>query len=308
MPIEVPPIKQGKLFELLFQELTKLTDLFPDIPVVQEHWNVIFNYCVAPFINTIRDVNRLLNLLQYKFCGISSDIDFSDMVAISVIELFLPKVYKWIKQNKNVLVGLDTGMNLLGKKESIDECKDKYSKEISTLLNNTNQYNAKSVMQCLTMLFPPFAKKTGYIFTQIDRRESRKHNYIYNEVKFDRYFSVDIDDVGIKSALVEKSIYSNSIPELNQLFLAANSNESITGCSFRATFNTFYAKNFILIKFWAGSQSSRSVFCWIVKQISRKTIWVTSGYNFTKTTTYIGFFDNSYLSIIPDNSTCYICL
>lgn len=227
VPIEVPPIKQGKLFELLFQELTKLTDLFPDIPVVQEHWNAIFNYCVAPFVNTIRDVNRLLNLLQYKFCGISSDIDFSDMVAISVIELFLPKVYKWIKQNKNTLVGLDTGMNLLGKKESTDECKGRYSKEIAALLNNTNQYNIKVVMQCLTMLFPPFAKRTGYIFTQIDRRESRKHNYIYNEVKFDRYFSVDIDDVGIKSALVEKAIYSNSVPELNQFFLAANSNESI---------------------------------------------------------------------------------
>lgn len=232
VPIEIPPIKQSKLFGFLFQGLTELSNSFPHIPVVTERWNTIFNNCISPFITTIRDVNRLLNLLQYKFCGIPSDIDFSDMVALSVIELFQPKIYKWIKQNKNILVGANPETAWLSNKDSPDVYKTRYFQEFNSLLNGNEKTSLQNerievIMQCVTTLFPPFAKKTGHILTQIDRNESRKHNYIYNENKFDRYFSVDIDDIAIKSSFVEKAMFTDSRSELNQLLLDANSNESI---------------------------------------------------------------------------------
>lgn len=232
IPIEIPPIKNSDLFELLFQELTKLSESFPNISVVKERWNIVFNDCISPFISTIRDVNRLLNLLQYKFYGIPSDVDFSDMVAISVTELFQPRIYKWIKQNKNVLVGINTDLDLFEKKESPNTYREKYTTIIEKLLCDTNYTQDKGdsvqkTLKCLATLFPPFAKKIGQYYSQIDSNESRKNNYIYNKDKFDRYFSVDIDDVGIKSVLVEKAIFTDSFSDLKQLISSANSNESI---------------------------------------------------------------------------------
>lgn len=232
VPIEIPPIKKSKLFDLLFQELTKLSNLFPDIPVVKERWSEVFNKCVYPFISTIRDVNRLLNLLQYKFCGIPSDVDFSDMVAISVIELFQPNIYKWVKQNKNILVGIATGESLLEKKDTHEKCKERYTAIIEKLVNGTKSEeekndNVKNTMLSLTTLFPPFAKKIGQYYTLIDSNESRKHNYIYNEDKFDRYFSLDIDDVGIRSSIVEKAIFTSSFSDLKQTISNSNSDGNI---------------------------------------------------------------------------------
>ena len=65
--------------------------------------------CVIPLLKNMRDVNRLCNLVQFKFSGIGTEVDFTDMVVISVIEMYYPTVYEWIKYNKNFLTGKLSG-------------------------------------------------------------------------------------------------------------------------------------------------------------------------------------------------------
>ena len=83
MPIQIPNIQRSDLHNFLFEQLDKIIIDFKDLGYNQKHWQQLFQSCVDPFITHLRDINRLCNALRFKLTGISSEIDFADMLAIS---------------------------------------------------------------------------------------------------------------------------------------------------------------------------------------------------------------------------------
>ena len=217
VPIQIPELKGDKFFQLLFEKLDEIIHNYPDVTFNRERWNKLFNACIAPFICTIRDINRLLNLIQFKFSGIPSDVDFSDMVALASIEINLPKVYNWIKSNKVLVTGsVYDWSEAFGRKKTSQEWYDKYNKEFIPLINDNNEktYSVDNALKCVAALFPPFGTKIGVSFETVDRKDSRKNNYIFNEDKFDRYFNLDIEAIGIRRDFIEYTVFSSTLSEL----------------------------------------------------------------------------------------------
>lgn len=105
MPIQIPNIQRSDLHNFLFEQLDKIIIDFKDLGYNQKHWQQLFQSCVDPFITHLRDINRLCNALRFKLTGISSEIDFADMLAISILEIQHPLVYNWAKNNKSILTG-----------------------------------------------------------------------------------------------------------------------------------------------------------------------------------------------------------
>ena len=87
MPIQIPNIQRSDLHNFLFEQLDKIIIDFKDLGYNQKHWQQLFQSCVDPFITHLRDINRLCNALRFKLTGISSEIDFADMLAISILEI-----------------------------------------------------------------------------------------------------------------------------------------------------------------------------------------------------------------------------
>ena len=100
MPIQIPDIQRSDLRNILFDRLDRIKADFKELGFDQNHWQQLFSSCVNPFTKHLRDINRLCNALRFKLTGISSEVDFTDMLAISVLEIHHPLVYEWVKNNK----------------------------------------------------------------------------------------------------------------------------------------------------------------------------------------------------------------
>lgn len=114
MPIQIPDIQRSDLRNALFERLDGIMADFKEIGYNQTHWQRLFESCIDPFITHLRDINRLCNALRFKLTSISSEIDFADMIAISILEIQHPLIYEWIKNNKSILTGENDYSNLGG--------------------------------------------------------------------------------------------------------------------------------------------------------------------------------------------------
>lgn len=204
MPIQIPEIQESKLHATLFNRLDDVLKKYPDSLFDIDHWQKIFNPCVAPFIKNLRDINRLCNTLQFKLTTISPEVDFGDIVAISAIEAGLPTIYEWIKNNKNVLTQntLWVGYRAKTQKEWYQE----YLNEFEKMLQEKKK--GEAVLSYLSYLFPYFGQKIGETYITIDDDLFRKRCLICHQEKFDRYFYFDIDLVGIKKSEIQKAVFT----------------------------------------------------------------------------------------------------
>lgn len=214
IPIEIPDIRSDKLRNVLIEKLNSILVENPEVSFQQIHWQRLFESCIVPFIKNLRDINRLSNSVKFKLTSISAEIDFADMVAISILEIFLPPIYAWVKENKVLLTGpLD--LYALVRNKSQQEWYEFYSTQIQSLLDapnyKKNKVNSEIVINFLARLFPYFGQKIGKIYEVYDMSLFRRNNQIAHPEKFDRYFDLDIDNIRFKkSEIVEVVNYYDS--------------------------------------------------------------------------------------------------
>lgn len=231
MPIQIPEIPEAKLHAVLFNRLNDIIDKQPQILFDRTHWVKIFNPCVKPFIKNLRDINRLCNALRFKLTTISSEVDFSDMVAISAIEIGMPEIYEWIKFNKGLLTGTNTNTNWVTNKRTGEQWKEHYYNELRYVLKNRYfdkelDDNIEMALTCLSNLFPHFGKIINYTYQVVNDDLFRRNNYIAHSEKFDRYFYFDIDTVAIKRASIEEAVYTFGVDDLISLLIKEDKNNN----------------------------------------------------------------------------------
>ena len=227
MPIQIPDIKEAEFNKVLFKNLDKTIEKL-NVPFQAERWKDIFPTCVAPFISNLRDVKRLLNSLNFKLPTISSEIEFSDMVAICAIEIGAPKIFEWIKTRKNILVG-NPDVNFWNTQNNKQpDWLQLYTEEIAPLVDNNVQAKGyaknktETVLNALSYLFPSFGGKIGKGGFALTSAIARKNCYICNIDKFDRYFDFDIDNIFVTRAVVETVVFSYELADLESYLLAEN--------------------------------------------------------------------------------------
>lgn len=225
MPIQIPEIPESKLHGVLLTNLDKImVEYKPSF--FEDRWKQVYTHCVVPFLSNLRDVNMLLNSLQFKLTTIASEIEFSDMIAISAIEIGAPKIFEWIKSHKNVLVSRSVwGESNRSSSDWIAE----YTAEFTPLIDDRIQVTGyaktkeETIINAISALFPIFAGRVGRSFSSVDNSVARKWCLICNEDKFDRYFNLDIDLVFVSKALIEQIVFLYSRKELEEYILEKDS-------------------------------------------------------------------------------------
>lgn len=103
IPIVVPKVTETKLDDLIY---TRLTQTFENN---SEIWNQYFNglnnlfWKIKPFIKTIRDLNRYVNILNFHINSFIEEINIGNYILLLVLEVFEPKIYLKIKNYKKIL-------------------------------------------------------------------------------------------------------------------------------------------------------------------------------------------------------------
>lgn len=120
-PLAIPEAKKAQIETILFAKLNQMlgnssTHLFD-----QQHWHKVYPSCISPKINSIRGVNRFLNTFSMMHASLGDEIDFSDLAAMSALQVWEPELQNWIFRNSDLLLGGSVAVFSVGNDLAKDE-------------------------------------------------------------------------------------------------------------------------------------------------------------------------------------------
>lgn len=201
VPIDIPEAKGSSIYNVLSEKLNKLW--VGEIKYIESegnYWRQIFTNCIEPFVNSIRDVNRIINVYQFKYNMMHDEVNCIDLLAITVLQLYATNIYKWIYKNIDSICGsiYRNGISSVDQKKNYDK---KY-KEFE------NIYEKPELMiTIIQTLFPRFSWQTGgYTHSSDTDDELRKNQKIACQSRAHLYFNLLLEDVVVSKNEIEESL------------------------------------------------------------------------------------------------------
>ena len=232
IPIEIPDINRSTLRNILLNKLNEILKRHNDAHFSDSRWGNIYTYCIDPFINNIRDINRLCNSVEFKLTAISGEVDFTDMVALTALEISMPSVYGWVKNNRCVLTGDLDPFHLSFTDRKPQEWYEIYEKQLLEIVQNgtenvSNKKDVELALKCLAHIFPHFGQKIGKAYEVFTQDVLRNNNQVAHPEKFDRYFNLTLDYIEIKKSEVVAVMETMDSDEIVELLLEKDKEEII---------------------------------------------------------------------------------
>ncbi len=217
IPFEIPPIRKERIREYLINEIYEIVknDVSFDERFSRE-MEVYYSSCIVPYVRTLRDIKRLINVFEFKYSFLSTDIYWKDLLILTTLALFDTNLYYWIIRNKDILLtNLFTAPN-----EKQREAKKFFDSESEIL-----KYDLTNSTNPISLLFPNIivTLSDSYDFVPIDYKGKIKR--ICHADYFNLYFSLDLNDLIISDAEIIKCFEVYSINQIVELFKKLNENE-----------------------------------------------------------------------------------
>lgn len=231
MPIQIPDIHQSEFRKVLFDRLDRIIASFEGVMFEQAYWSKMFEPCVEPLIKNLRDINRLCNSMQFKLSALATEVDFTDLLVISAIEIAYPSVYEWIKTSKSILTGEFDFSSFLSKDKPQKEQYEIYLAELNKRLvrenrKYENEKEAEKVIEIIARQFPYFGKKIGKTMEMYDLDLFRKNNRIAHPEKFERYFNLNVEYIDLRTAQVANAVHVMKQKELSEYIIELDKEEA----------------------------------------------------------------------------------
>lgn len=201
IPIQIPTLWPNKIEEILFNRLDSIIREHPELQFHKQYWDRQYPSCIKPFIKTLRDINRLCNAVRFKIQGIAGDVDFADIVSITIIEMEFPVIYDWIISNKTLITGGIDANYLISTQWKKKEWEHLTIDQWKQLLDNEPIHKdiraLEKVVDAVTHLFPFVGEKLEEFHVRINPigyQTLRSENHIAHPEKFDRYFEFRLNN------------------------------------------------------------------------------------------------------------------
>ena len=200
IPIQIPALWKGKIEDILFHRLDEIIAENNGFNFDAKYWQKQYPACVKPFIQTLRDINRLCNSVRFKIQGLADDLNFTDIVAITALEIQYPTIYDWIISNKTLLTGGVDEHLILASQWKKSDWEVVTTEQWKHLLNCTYKSPAsvqrlEEVTNSITHLFPFIGEKLQKYHVRIDPlkyNDLRAENHIAH-VRFLLVYNFCID-------------------------------------------------------------------------------------------------------------------
>nr|WP_304141275.1 P-loop NTPase fold protein [Finegoldia magna] len=222
---EIPEIDKSLLPEILKSRLNKIVyknDCEEEFEN-NDYFEKVLENCVNPYIKNIRDTNRLLNSFQFKYSALWKETSFVDLLAITAIEIFEPKLYEWIFNNQDFICSGD--INSSSRRHySSSRYIEKCNQEFESL-----GLHHKMAFDIVSILFPTFAYYTNHklINEKISESELISKKRIGSTKTIGLYFSFNLSDIKIPREEIIKCVNSYSKLILSQKVSEFNKNGNI---------------------------------------------------------------------------------
>jgi len=219
VPFEIPQISKQEVEHFLFKKLGELIKDIPEGRWDQTYWGNIYHSGLKHLFHNIRDVNRYLNTLSFGFSLVKNEVNPIDFLAITAIQVFIPNLYKSIKDNKDLFAGVRDSYRGSEKSHKEEETR------IELILNQINELQHDILTDFLQRLFPKM-ENVGYSH---DFLESwRKQGRICSPDIFDTYFKLSIPKDEISLREIERVLSTgNDIESFSSELLKLNQDNKI---------------------------------------------------------------------------------
>lgn len=157
VPFDIPEANLDLVSNIFIEKVEKIIlteDRINDFDT--GYWQSVYTNCIYPFIKGIRDVNRILNTFEFKYNLMKNEVNETDLLAITTLQICAPEIFKWIRENVITLVGgLEYIDAISGKEQKNNSLK--YKEQFV----NIYPKNPNLMLKILQTLFPKFAWYTG---------------------------------------------------------------------------------------------------------------------------------------------------
>ncbi len=188
LPFDIPQISKQDLENMLIDKLQKTVASVPEGGWNNTYWSDAYYSALKYFFNSSRDITRYVNTLGFSYLRVKDVVNAVDFFALTGIEVFEPKVYLSIRENKDLFT------DLLENVYVFDEEKMKKDKlRCDEILQRATNIPIHILQQLLILLFPRL--RSMYVPNEHFYHSSslaRKNKRVCSPDIFDVYFRLSI--------------------------------------------------------------------------------------------------------------------
>ena len=195
IPFQIPTLSQAKLHEIFHNKLdSSILSVSKNIAIRDDYyWYTVLNNCIFPYLYTIRDINRVINIFNFRYGILCEEIPFEETIGITTIEVLNPKLFEWITNNTNVL---------WTKKDPHTSNQDNVKSFFYDQFKKIGIDPAQAIDSVAT-LFPIFASNIGM---SISRKEN--FNESVQKQQFKLFLSYAVDEIKVPRSDINDFIYT----------------------------------------------------------------------------------------------------
>ncbi|MBS0251355.1 MAG: hypothetical protein JSR78_09870, partial [Proteobacteria bacterium] len=177
------------------------------------HFMNVFYDCVAPFIKSPRDVNRICSTISVTWPAVKGDVNIADFVAMEALRISHGAVYRRIQLAKDLLVGG-------ARDRSSQDERAEIKKRTEALFSDLPEAEREHVKGALQRLFPCTQSIWGGTSYGSDwDGEWQRSRLVCSSAHFNTYFAFSIQDDALPGAVVTELLSStNDRQRLQTLF------------------------------------------------------------------------------------------
>jgi len=183
MPIALPMPEHKIIYNHFNNMLDHITEQYPQHRLCFNYIKHLLEY-KSPFLQNIRDVNRLFNRFQFKYALIEAEVYFEDLLALTILEEFVPRVYELIKSDKYLFLGRATSSPKFSHL-SVDDLNEEFY--LNYIRDYCGKYDPNLILSWLCYMFPSVHYGVNDIAVSYYNTE-RSYMQIYNGISYDKTF------------------------------------------------------------------------------------------------------------------------
>ncbi len=197
---DLPPVGQSDLVRLLFKRLNLIVGDYS----ISDHtrWGNILYGVVMPWVRSPRDVGRLANAIAMAWPALKDESDFSDLIAIEALRLFEPKLYEFIRTQRDSVTGYESER---GDRRSLEA----YGERILSFVESEKHERVK---RALCYIFPRLDAVFNNTWHSSDWRDAEQNKRIQSKKRFSIYFNLGVDDENVSKSELREVISSLGNP------------------------------------------------------------------------------------------------
>lgn len=193
VPFDVPETNKKLVREVFCKRVEEIInkDNGDEVNFDTEYWQVIFPECIAPFLVTMRDVNRILNVFEFKYGLLKQEVNLIDLLTLTTLQICAQPIFNWIYLNMNSITGsMFSTSGITGAEQSANE------KKYLELFEDIYPDSPELMLKIIQLLFPKMCWNTGgYSYGNDSDAELSFKQRVAARDRATRYFNLSMEEI-----------------------------------------------------------------------------------------------------------------